>query len=315
MTQELTPDIYKNKIALALTKAEIALQSLHNQKASLIVNEDHLNEVATFITKIRDARKVVEAERVKLKEPSLKESNSIDAGAKALKTELDLLEKDVADKYNKMCREIEARRQKAELEKRERERVKKLIDDFVMNVAQEIAGVVDIPSLTRLQQKLGLEKTRKNTYGEQLPDLIARIDVLKPLLDDKKTVLQLSDKTKKESESALNEGRDEVYMQNEEKLEDLGAKVTFNNIQAVEAAILTTSSKPQEAEELFPEVKGRRQWKMKIVDERKALQAGLLSVEINTVKAKAVMGELRKANPQSEEFFKDGIMYFQEKIY
>lgn len=264
----LSPEIYKSKIVLALTKAEVALQSLHNQKAMLIVNEDHLNDVASFINKIKEAEKLVEAERVKLKEPALKEGNNIDAGAKALKTELELLKKDVAVKYNAMCQDIEKRRQDAEKVKQEKERIKKLIDDYIMKVAQEIAGLVDIASLTKLQQSLGLEKTRKQTYGDQLPDLIARIDILKPLLDDKKTVLQLSDKTKKDSETALNAGQDELYLQNEEKLEDLGAKVNFNNIQAVETALSTTnSSAPQVAEEIYPEIKAkRRTWEYSVED-------------------------------------------------
>ena len=78
--QLVTVDYAKAQMSIALTKVGLLVQSFHNRRADLVMNEDpeNLEAISKFIADKRKAKKVIEEEHSIIKKPHLEACKACD---------------------------------------------------------------------------------------------------------------------------------------------------------------------------------------------------------------------------------------------
>lgn len=310
-------EIVKTKISLALTKAETGIQKLATMESSLVYNEDNLDKIKSFLYSVKIAKKVIEDERVILKEPFLQSGRNVDNAAKELSSTLLELETNAHGKYTTLCHSQEKRRKEQELEKQRKKSIKEGIDKNLLEFSSLIAAYTTTDELLAIESKLNLEKARKPKYAEFYDEFIERAKELNALITKQKGIIKEIETIKEDKEKAELEGDDRKSIALEEKQGQIEAKFEENKVLVQETSInqaLSPKTAPETATEVFAPIKSRKTWKYKISDEKKAYNKGLLTVEINSEKAKAAFEILKSEGllGNKEEYELNGITYFIE---
>lgn len=308
-------EVVKTKISLALTKAETGIQKLATMESSLVYNEDNLDKIKSFLDSVKVAKKVIEDERVILKEPSLQTGRNIDTAAKELSSTLIELETTAHGKYTSLCRSKEARRKEQELELQRIKSIKEGIDKNLLEFSSLIAACTTNDELLAIESKLNLEKARKQKYAEFYDEFIERAKELNVLITTQKGIIKELETLKEDKAKADLEGDDRKSIALEEKQEQIEAKFEENKVIVQETSInqaLSSKTTPEPAIEVFTPIKQRKSWKTEIFNEKKAYEAGMLTVEINSEKTKEVLKGLKLKDWREDDYVKDGIRYFQQ---
>src|ERR1700743_1229802 len=183
-------EVVKTKISLALTKAETGIQKLATMESSLTYNEDNLDKIKSFVDSVKRAKKVIEEERIKLKEPSLQEGRNIDAAAKQLNSTLIEFENTAYGPYTTICHDVEKRRKAQELEEQRKKSIKEGIDKNLLEFSSLIAACTTTDELLAIESKLNLEKARKPKYAEFYDEFIERAKELNALITKQKGIIK-----------------------------------------------------------------------------------------------------------------------------
>jgi len=314
----ITADMAKAAMNLALTKVGKSFQALENKVSAIVPNEDNLQAMADVIKEADLMEKEIEKAFKEGKKPYWDAATAYDAAKKDLMGLKTAAIKKTEEKYAELCRAIEQRRKDAE-EKEKKD--KAIIDGIATNVlafSAKITACKTNEELTAVEKLINLEKSRATKYGEFLPILVERCNELNALVKTQKATVQQLEAIQAEKVAAEASGDDGKLLDLMDKEELLTQTVQQNKINIEEKVVNTATSYSHvtTAKEVFPEIKGgRRQWKMKIVDEAKAYKNGMLTVEINSAKAKLEMANLREGNKNAAEFFSNGLHYYEEKNF
>jgi hypothetical protein len=314
----ITTDLAKANISLSLTKANLNFQNLSDEIARIPKNEDGIQEMANLIAKAKEIEnKINEAHQIG-KKPYLDGGKSWDTAKNDLLNVLAGSTLALKAKYAQLCKEVEKRRIEAENKAKQDKAILDGIETNLMTFSSQITACKTNKELVGVEARINLEKSRTTKYGEFMPILLEKLVQLTELVKTQKATVQELEKIQKEKIEAEQSGDDGKLLELMDREEIVTQKVHENKIN-IETKVVNNSSVYSEgytvAKEVFPQIKGRKQWKMRLDDPKKALAAGLLNVEINTIKAKAVMADLKKDNPDSQEFFKDGICYYESTNY
>jgi hypothetical protein len=292
-TQTLTPELVKSKLQIALTKAEQSIQGLNNAEAELVYNEDNLGDIAKFIDNCKAAEKVVEYERVKLKEPYLQAGRAVDDGAKLLSSELATVRQKAHTQYSKLCQEVERKKREAEAERQRVATIQKAMSDFKMDYAVKIAAAKDLAELTSLERLVNLETGNSRKYAEFLPEMIEGCKAIRSLLTGQKEKLRQLSYFQKLEQEAAETGNDAEILEIQDKKEVLEAKIQETAINVQEAAVSqATSATTVSPEIVLPEIKGaRRTWDFEVTDLAALYKKAphLVTLEANKEKIKEII--------------------------
>jgi len=310
-TTEVVNTVITGEIKLRLSKLGLQYEKVLQDAENIKFSKETLDQDFAPLKKLRElSTKLAEEEN-----PHTKAWAKWNGDRKSL---LDPVKATLATKtaeYTKLATEIKAELAKQQKEAARIQLIKDTISSFTIEWAGKIAAADSITALTAAQMRIGTEKSRKSFYAELYPDLIAACQVLETALKTQKEKVRELEGLGKKAASANDEQLIEII----EKKELITAEIEQAKNQVQEDSVNAITSTTVET--LVPEStlvapKARRtSWQMKIVDPKKAFAAGMVEVELNKVKAKAVLDELKKASPDNDAFFKDGIHYYQEKSY
>lgn len=308
-------EVVKTKISLALTKAETGIQKLATIESSLTYNEDNLDKIKSFLDSVKIAKKVIEDERIILKEPFLLSGRNVDNAAKELNSTLLELETNAHGKYTTLCHSQEKKRKEQELEEQRKKSIKEGIDKNLLEFSSLIAACTTNDELLAIESKLNLEKARKSKYAEFYDEFIERAKELNALITKQKGIIKELESIREAKEKAELASDDRELIALEEKQEQIEAKFEENKVIVQETSIkqaLSPKMYPETATEVFTPIKSRKTWKYEVVDEKKAFAAGMLNTEINTTKAKSALEVLKETQQLlgKEELIVSGIRYY-----
>lgn len=315
-TTNLTPEIVKSKLQLCLTKAEQSIQSLHDTESKLVYNEDNLGLIKLFIDNCKATQKTVDAERVKLKEPYLQGGRVVDAGAKLLSTDLDLIIQKANAPYQKLCVEVERKRREVEAEKQRVATIRGYMDNFKIEYSVKISDAKTSKELVDIERRINLETGNSNRYQELLPEFKTLCEPIRSLLTAQKNKVRELEELEITAREAAETGNDEVYLEVQDKKEALEAQIAETRVSVQETATTQAQTATMQAEVVLTVVPkgGRSTWKWNIVDEKAATKRGWTQIIPFKEKIDEFLKQKREDGIE-EEFVESGVHFFIQKVY
>lgn len=314
-TIDLTPEIVKSKLQIFLTKAEYSIQGLNDTESKLVYNEDNLETIKTFIENCKKAEKIVDDERVKLKEPYLQGGRSVDAGAKLLSTELATVKQKANTQYAKLCLEVERKQKEAETERLRIAGIREQMNNFKTTFATKIADAKTSGEIVVIERLFNLETANTKRYGEFIEEFRANCGVIRSYLSAQKARVRELEELELGVKKAAESGSDEQILEIMEKKEDWEAKIAENRVLIQEEAVKQASQPTESATVILPIIpkgSGRKLWKYEILDEKAANKAGLMKLVPDDEKIEAILKEKRNNEIETTE---NGIRYFIERRF
>lgn len=313
-TTILTPEIVRSKLQIALTRVEKTIQNFHDREATLVYNEDCLEEIKEFIEDIKEAKRLVDAERKRLKEPSLIEGRNIDAGAKLVDGQLDEVLAKANIPYQKLCAEVERKRIEAEKEKQRVAAIREQMNSFKSTYAVKISDAKTSQELVALERMINLETANKNRYQEFLQEFADDCRAIRSLLADQKIKVRELEELERKANLAAENGSDEEILQIMEKKEAVEAQIAEKKVNIQEEALKQATTPTETATVIIPMIPkgGRKLWRYEVVDWKAAQKAGLTKLVIDEEKVDARLKEIRESETELTE---NGIRYFMERRF
>ena len=317
----ITADVAKSKLSIALTKANLLVQTLQNRANDLIIDDDpeNMEAVQAFLKDSKWALKIVEDSHKEIKKPFFEAGKACDMAKNELTAIIEEISKPVNAKYTVVCNEIDRKKREQEEKKQREQQIKTGVEANILDFATKIAGSKTKKDLTDVERLINLEKSdsRSAKYGEWHEYAIGRYDeVLLPIIKEQKIKVdefeKLEAKLAKENDPAK---ADELKSQIENKENEIAQ----NQVKVQEVALNQTMMPvSNEAEEVLPEVtKAGSNMVCEIVDLKTVFkkQPDLLKIELSLVDAKKLGATLRDAGAfkGQDELVIDGIKFKIEK--
>jgi len=313
-TTDLTPEIVKSKLQICLTKASQSIQALHDAESKLVYNEDNLGVIKLFIENCKSAQKTVDAERVKLKEPYLQGGRTVDAGAKLLSTDLDLIIQKANAPYQKLCAEVVRKQKEAEAERQRVDAIRQQMNNFKTAYASKIAEAKTSAEIVSIERLFNLESANTKRYAEFIEEFRTDCEAIRSHLRVQKEKVKELEDLEKQAKIASENGSDEQILEIMDKKEVLAAEIAEKAINIQETAVNQASQPTESAEVILPIIPkgGRQLWKWEMIDEKAATKAGLTTVIPNKEKIDLILKEKRE---QEKEVTENGVRYYVEKRF
>jgi len=319
--QNLTPELVKHKLGIELSKVEMSIQALADLTNNLVINEDTIQETSDVIAKLKKARKIVDDERAKAKEPSLQEGRTIDAGAKILLTEIDGFINSVSTKYTKLCAEIQERNRKIAQAEAESKRLKELVNNTIMNYSERIGNATTFEAIADIERLVNLETANKAKYGDELENLKERLIPIRGLISAQKTHLKQMAENQRQKGLVEQSGNDEQLAAILDKEQELEQSISNTSIKIQEeAAKQAQTSTVSKVEQIQVAVKHKRKTdEFEVIDYDTAFKKHKELFTINPIKdeIKALGKKLRATGEWKEgtDYLYQGIKFYEKKIY
>lgn len=322
--QVVTPEIAKAQISVALTSANLVIQKIQDEANKLEINEDHLQEIADFISKTKKVDKLIDEKHKEGKSPSLQEGRNWDAAKNSLISIIEGIRNPISVKYTTLCQDIEKKRREEEEKERKKKEILLGIENNVISFSSRIASCSTNKELLNIESIINLEKSpsRKDKYGEFHNQAISKYDeVLKPIIVSQKQKIKEKEDLDNQLLEAQKQNNIEAIDTINEKKELVEDEIKQNQILVQENAL---NQKPiqhvENARVIYPSVKARRvSWEIELVDADMAIKKAkdLLDISLNKEKAKTVLATLKEAGVLEgrEEYILNGIKYYQKTLY
>lgn len=314
----ITTDAAKSKISIALTKANLLVQSLATRASNLTLNEDGLEEIRQFLADYRQAKKITEETHKIIKSPYFEAGKACDGAKNAVIGELDIISAPVEAAFKRINDEIDKKKREAEAKAEKEKQIKAGVEANILSFATQIAASKTRKELTDVERLINLEKSssRATKYGDWHEFAIKRYDeVLIPVLKDQKIKVDEYEKIQEQ----LSKANDPVLADElKEKLEAKENEITQNQIKVQEDALNQQIIPSTEAEEIFPDVTSAGSTMVcEIVDEKTVYKKhrDLLNVELRLLDTKKLGATLRDAGAfqGKDELIFDGLKFTIER--
>lgn len=316
-----TTELVIAKMSIALTKATISIQGLNDMESKLEYNEDNLQSIKLYLDTAKKAKKVIADAHKEIKEPFLKECQTIDASRREMDSQIDEGLNRAQDKYTKLCQDIENRKRQQELERQRKQQILAGIDSNMISFSGRIAECKTNEQLLSIERLINLEKGNKSKYGEFFEQAVEKYTTLTSLLKTQKESIKEFERLEKERLEAEKAGNDEKLIELQEKQNTLEAKIDEAKVNVQETAINSSISTPTlELETELPLIKVKRAaWTWEVVNILETTKKSPAWTKIETVDEK--VDEFLKAskemwiNDNKEEVVVNGIRFFIKKSY
>lgn len=313
------PAPIKGRFNIALTQSKF--QQLADKAATLVYNEDHLEEIKRFLDDMRKVDKAIEETHKDGKAEALKIGREWDAGKNAFLLMTSAIKSKPQAEYEKICRDIEDRKRKAALETQRIADIKNGIERNALKFSTDIAGCRTSEQLSYVERMINLEKGRKDKYMEFADEAISRYNELNALLKtQKETVRGLEENARQQAEAAKAKN-DELLLKLKEEQEQKELKAEEARINVQETAInQSMKASIPVATEVMPEIRSRHtMWKFEMINEKEVMKKSpeLLIVSLDNDKVKQTLKTLKDTNQLEgkTELTLNGIRYYEVKTF
>jgi hypothetical protein len=318
-TEIQLPAPIQGKFNIALTQSNF--QKLADKAATLVYNEDNLEEIKKFLDDMRKVDKAIEETHKEGKADALKIGRDWDAGKNSFLAMTSNIKSKPQAEYTKICQAIDKRRQDQQLEAQRIQNIKSGIESNAIRFATDIANCTTSEQLLSVERLINLEKGRKDKYMEFADEAIARYSELNALLKTQKETVRVLEENARQQEEAKKAQNDELLLKLQEEQAQVENKVEEAKIVVQETAIAQSINAPiQVAQEVIPEVKARRTtWKFEVVNEKEVMKKApeLVVFSIDEEKVKGVLKNLKDTHvlDGKTEYTLNGIKYFEQKTF
>lgn len=179
-----TKDVIAGKINVELTKASLSIQALSDMEAKLVYNEDNLPQIKEYLNTADKVRKAIDAAHKEGKAPVWAECVAWDESKRGMYALIG--DATAKSKYDTMCRDIEARKKKADDDKRKKEEIQGWISTNLISFAIRISDCKTNDELLSVERMINLEKANKNKYGEHIAEATEKYSSLTDLVKQQK---------------------------------------------------------------------------------------------------------------------------------
>lgn len=311
------------QINIALTQQSISVQKIQDEINLLEFNEDNLQKIADLINSLKEADKVIEKKHKELKEPYLEGGRICDAAKKSLLTINEGLKKQLIDPYNKICADIEKRKQAALQEQQRISSIKTGIENNIISFSSQIAQCETNEQLLSIERVINLEKSenRKSKYMEFHSDAISKYDsILLPILKNQKEKIKAREAIEKKIKDAENSNDAAKLDELNEKKDKIENEILQNQVDVQQNALIAdVSFNIVHAEEIFTDINTVNSIKFEIADPVLAVKKcpELLEISIKHRDTQKVAMTLKEAGTfkDKSEVTVNGIRFFIEKKY
>lgn len=320
MTELTTPvaiDVTKAELTIALSKEGLQYQQLLQEGESLTFTKDKLVEQGASLKKLREVQKKL-ADKENPYTANWKAWN--EARKSLVDPVADLLKRKESE-YRKLALEIESDKKREAEEKERVAGIKTAIDSFFIAQSQSIAGAKTLPELTAIEKIIGSHKANKSRYSEFLPELVAKAELLTPLIKEQKKVIRELEALKEAEEKALQSGDDQAAIDAVEAQQSLQNKFDEVNIKAQEQAVnmatkVDTVVVPEVVLPAAPKPR-RSVWTYESVDINETLKKmpSFVDLSLNKEKVDEYLKAKKAEGIEGEEFTVFGIRFFLNKSF
>jgi len=157
----ITADVAKSKLSIALTKANLLVQTLQNRANDLIIDDDpeNMEAVQAFLKDSKWALKIVEDSHKEIKKPFFEAGKACDMAKNELTAIIEEISKPVNAKYTVVCNEIDRKKREQEEKKQREQQIKTGVEANILDFATKIAGSKTKKDLTDVERLINLEKS------------------------------------------------------------------------------------------------------------------------------------------------------------
>lgn len=322
MNQPATPNLpatIVGKFNITLTNS--GFQALADEEQTLVYNEDNLPAIKAFLDKTRKVEKNIENAHKEGKEDVLREGRQWDEGKRIFMGQVATIKEKPQREYEKLCREIDDRKRKEELERQRKVNIKNGIEANAVNFANMIANCKTFEQLTDVERTINLEKTRKEKYQEFLPEAVTRFTELNEFSKRQKDVIKKLVEADEQLKKAKEQEDQAAMIKAQEDKQKQEAQFEENQTRVQETAIQQAmNDEPLELAAELPDVTARRTtWEFEMFDKKEVMKKApeLLVVELDKEKVKTVLKTLKDmgAFKGKTEHIHNGIRFYEKKSY
>ena len=314
------PAPIKGKFQLALTESKF--QAMADRAGQLIFNEDHLEEIKSFLDDIRKAKKKMDETHKDGKEEALTIGKQWDKAKRDAYALIEPIENQVQTQYSKLCQDLQRAREAQQNEINRKKNIKDGIEANALRFANLIAGCTTAAQLTEVERNINLERTYKTKYAEFHAEAVDRFTELNEFSKRQKGIIKNLEEIEEKKKQAEKEGDEETLIKLSEDHDVFSDQIEDNKIRVQETAInqITNDSAPIEVEAILPTVSARRTtWDFELVDQKEAMKKcpELLTVSLDKEKVKTGMKALKDAGvfTGKKETIINGIRYFEKVTF
>lgn len=311
------PAPIKGRFNIALTQSRF--QQLADKAATLVYNEDHLEEIKKFLDDMRKVDKAIEETHKEGKADALKIGRDWDAGKNSFLLMTSAIKSKPQSEYERICRDIENRRRLAALEAQRVENIKAGIESSALKFSTDIAACTTSEQLSSVERLINLEKGRKEKYMEFADEAIERYNELNALLKTQKETVRVLEENARQQLLAIKEKNDARLLELHEQWEQAQNKVEEAKVTVQETAInQSMRERVPVATEIIPEVKARRttwEWELKDIKETAKKMPDWVAMTTLDSKIDEYLKAKKAEGIAGEEFTVAGIRFFQKKTF
>lgn len=325
---EMTQEVITAQFNLELSRLQYqqALQNLENYTITV----DNMAEAQLKLTKARRFVGIMESIKDRRVEPAKREWQNWNAVFNSLKKPLEELLKKKAAELKKVADDQANKAAEVKKETDRKERIKKEIDNFIIQQSVAIAAAKEPAELVVVEKLIGANKVATTKYEEFLPDFVERCKELTALIVKQKATIKGLKKVKKAKQTAIEEKDDAKVLELTQHEENLEQESEETKVGVQEVAInQALSPSVIEATPIYTTISARRTvWKAELVKKpgteepdpkelKNAFNAGLLKCEIDKSKTDLVLKTLEGSGAlkDKKELIVNGIRYYEEKTY
>lgn len=242
-----------------------------------------------------------------------------DAAKNSFLQQIELIKSKPKSEYDRICREIEQKRQEQEREKQRVAAIKNGIEQNSIMFAQKISQCKTSAELTNIERSINLEKGRKEKYQEFIEEAVVKFNELNSLLAKQKIEVKRLEDIERQQQEAKEKQDEEKLIKLMEEKEQLETKIEENNILVQEAAInQTLDNKIETAETVIPQIKVKRTTiEFEVVDINETLKKNPDWVELtpNKENINIYLKQLKETSKEDIDVTVAGIRFYTKKTY
>jgi len=193
----------------------------------------------------------------------------------------------------------------------------------ILSFSTKIAECKTDQEVVSVEKLVNLEKTRKEKYGDLLPEMEELLTSLSPAIKSQKEAIRTLNKLSDQETKALESGDDEQVLEILDKKGSLETQIQENKIKVQENTVNNISNRGNTysvVTPLYPTVKAKRTtYKYEVVDLGQVIKKTpeFTTTIINNAKVDEFLksARIQKELEDNDEFIENGIRYFKERKY
>lgn len=198
--------------------------------------------------------------------------------------------------------------------------VRASIQGFINRAILQISDARTDKEIVLIQKLIGTEKSKKNYYGDLMPELETACETLTPKINERKEDIRKMVALQQKSEEAIQSGDIQAATEIKEAAEILDHKMEEDVLRLQDAAFEATSSIEVTLTEVTTQtVKGRRLWRWKVEDIKMLAKKRpeLVILQPNAEAIDAMLTEKRKDGSldKVDEINIDGLVFYIKPSY